>query len=324
MIYQPLVSVVIPSYNYAHLITRAVESVITQKYQHWELVICDDQSQDNSLELLDRYRADPRIQIYINEANLGLYGNVVRCISYTKGELIKILMADDWLHADYLQETISMFERYPTIGFSSVRTELIDSENRTIRVYAEPVADKSYYTRNEMMIQTMYHINPIGNPSRVIFRRKAYEEVKGFDLSIEYCTEYEMWLRMLENWDCAVVPKVLSYEWQHQHNATKLYVSDARHIFTAEQMFTKLFAQHSFFKDKTFRQQRVWLFGLYDYWNAALRHSLSGSQTEIKALIEVLNRNSFKLLWVVVLVWRLSKIIFQKTYSRLSKVATIR
>ena len=86
MLRDPLVSVLVPSYNYAHLIERAIDSVLAQTYHHWQLIVCDDQSSDDSVAVLRRYAENLRVQIYLNETNLILYQNIVRCLSYAQGE----------------------------------------------------------------------------------------------------------------------------------------------------------------------------------------------------------------------------------------------
>ena len=66
------ISIVMASYNYASIIGEAIESVINQTYKDWELIIVDDGSADNSVEVIKKYLSDNRIKLYINEKNLGL------------------------------------------------------------------------------------------------------------------------------------------------------------------------------------------------------------------------------------------------------------
>lgn len=308
----PLVSVVIPSYNYAHTIIKCIESVIGQSYDSWELIVCDDQSNDDTWELLQKFANHDKIKIYLNEENLGLYENVTRCISYTTGEFIKIIMADDWLHSDYLQNTIHLFAKYPNIGLCSARANLVDSNGSTILTRTEPELMREFYPKDRIMSWTTQHINPIGNPTRVIFRKEAFEAAGGFDLAIEYCTEYELWLRLLEKWDYGAVPQVLCYELQHNNNATKNYTADARHILTCEQMFTKLFTCHSYFKRNIIRQQRVWFLGIRDYWYYAIKHFIEGQKVEIVTLVGMLRRRSYIIVWMPVMIVRAINVVLSK------------
>lgn len=314
----PLVSILVPSYNYAHLIVRCLDSVLKQTYTNWELIICDDQSSDDSLAVLHQYANHPQVQIHLNETNLGLYPNIVRCLSYASGEFIKILMADDWLHPDYLEDTLALFARYPSIGLCSVSTEVFNDEGRLVTRREEPELARCFYPHDDLLLHTRHLVNPIGNPSRVIFRRAAYDEVGGFDLDLEYCTENDLWLRILEKWDAAFAPRILSYELLHEQNATRDYVRDARHLITGEQMNRKLFDSHPYFQNHAWRQQQVWLQGWREYWDAAIRHKVEGNPAEFNTLVAILGRNAWPVLWIPLLGWRFAYVIGRKAFLKLA------
>jgi glycosyltransferase involved in cell wall biosynthesis len=311
------VSFIVPSYNYAHFIERCIDSIVAQTVTDWELIICDDQSQDDSMQVLEKYTDHPQIQAYLNEQNLGLYPNIVRCISYTKGAFIKILMADDWLHPDYLEKTLEIFKKYPTVGLCSVRTDVYNDAYVHIVTRKEPEIGRDFYPRDKILNWTTRMVSPIGNPSRVIFRRAAYEEIGGFDLAIEYCTEAELWIRMLERWDCGFVTEIMSYELLHQNTATRDYIRDARHLTTGEQMYHKLFQTHTYYQGHWRRQQTVWLRGWREYWMISLRRMMEGNATEIKTLISILNRRTLFILWFPLMIIRLTQIILKKSVSKL-------
>ena len=75
MVQSPTVSVLIPTYNYARYLDEAVSSVLHQTFQDFELIIVDDQSTDNTDDIIKKYLHDPRITYYKNQTNLGLVGN---------------------------------------------------------------------------------------------------------------------------------------------------------------------------------------------------------------------------------------------------------
>lgn len=314
----PLVTVIILSYNYAQLIKKSIDSVLSQTMQNWELIICDDCSQDNSLDVISIYENNPKIRIHVNDRNLGIYPNAEVGITLSRGKYIKILMADDWLHPDYLKETITLMEKYPSIGLCSVRAELQNSYGMLVGVRCEPKDFNGFCSSKKSMAASMMEVNPIGNPSRVIFRRSAYDQVGGFDQSIEYCTEYDLWLRILEFWDAGFIPEVLSYELQHRQNATRNYYSNNRHLTSGEQMFAKLFDQHSFFKNHFFRQQKIWLFGWSTYWDSAYGQLWSRRPEELVTLLKIMLRRSFPPFWIFFAMWRFSFFIFRKLIAKIS------
>ena len=84
----PLVSICIPVYNGEKYLAQALESCIGQTYPNVEIIVCDDRSSDNSLEVIAAL-SSPLIRIHQNEKNLGLVGNWKKCIEMAKGEWIK-------------------------------------------------------------------------------------------------------------------------------------------------------------------------------------------------------------------------------------------
>lgn len=109
---QPLVSIIMPSYNSAKTITESIESVLQQNYTNWELLITDDKSSDNTVNIINEYVAkDPRIKQFRNEQNLGAGGSRNRSIKESKGKYIAFLDSDDlWfdnklaIQIDYMQK----------------------------------------------------------------------------------------------------------------------------------------------------------------------------------------------------------------------------
>ncbi|HIJ77231.1 MAG TPA: glycosyltransferase family 2 protein, partial [Deltaproteobacteria bacterium] len=93
----PKISVCIPTYNYAHYIAPAIESVLNQRLTDFELIILDDCSKDNTEEAVSRFLNDKRVLFEKNERNLGLVANWNKCISMARGEYIKFVFADDML-----------------------------------------------------------------------------------------------------------------------------------------------------------------------------------------------------------------------------------
>jgi teichuronic acid biosynthesis glycosyltransferase TuaG len=96
---QPLVSIIMPSYNSAKTIAQSIESVLLQSYSNWELLITDDLSSDETLSIIKEYmNKDTRIRLFVNEKNLGAGGSRNRSIKVANGKYIAFLDSDDiWL-----------------------------------------------------------------------------------------------------------------------------------------------------------------------------------------------------------------------------------
>ena len=110
---QPLVSIIMPVYNCEKYISEAIESVLSQSYQNWELLIVDDGSTDHSPEIIDRYaQKDVRIQSFHNK-NEGVSAARNFALSKISGELVTFIDSDDVYHPDRLQRMASVFENHP-------------------------------------------------------------------------------------------------------------------------------------------------------------------------------------------------------------------
>lgn len=107
------VTIILPSYNSGEKIERAINSVISQSYKDWELIIINDASTDNTLNYVTKFK-DKRIIIKNNKKNLGLAMTRNNGLKIARGEYIAFLDADDWLDRDFIQKGIMSLETNKT------------------------------------------------------------------------------------------------------------------------------------------------------------------------------------------------------------------
>lgn len=119
---EPLVSVLMTSYNREKFITDAIMSVLSSTYQNWELIVSDDTSSDNTVSIAKQFAdKDSRIKVYVNETNLGDYPNRNRAASLATGKYIKYVDSDDLIYKHTLQVMVDFMEEHPgtALGVSS-------------------------------------------------------------------------------------------------------------------------------------------------------------------------------------------------------------
>jgi len=129
----PLVSVLIPSYNSGAYLDDSIQSILDQTYPNWELIITDDCSTDNSVEVAKKHaNRDKRIKVYENEKNRGISGNMNRGLKHCKGKYIAILDADDWSYPYRLKKQVEVMEENKKVaacsGFFDVCDENLKSK----------------------------------------------------------------------------------------------------------------------------------------------------------------------------------------------------
>jgi glycosyltransferase involved in cell wall biosynthesis len=112
----PLISVLIPNYNYVKYVATAVDSALAQTYPNVEVIVSDNCSTDGAWELLnERYGAQPRVGLYRNETNIGMARNFDRLLELARGEYVMCLSSDDFLLPPHLAQLAEVFSREPAL-----------------------------------------------------------------------------------------------------------------------------------------------------------------------------------------------------------------
>lgn len=200
----PKVSVLIPTYNYAHFLDETIGSVLNQTFTDYELIIVDNDSTDNTDAVVEKYLSDKRISYYKNERNLGLSGNWNRCLEYAKGEYLKFLCADDKFHPQMLEKFVGVMETHPNVSLVTCDKEVFHAKSFVTRVAFHHLKEGK-----EALLNTLTDHCWIGEPSSVMIRRKSLNVGK-FTTEYAMHIDWEMWLRVLSRGDCYIIPEALS------------------------------------------------------------------------------------------------------------------
>lgn len=134
----PLISVVIPAYNYGRYLPKALSSVLAQDFQDWELVVVDDCSTDDTPERLQAFQADDRIRVIRNAENLGAVANVNKAFGEARGEFVLLLGADDFLLPGCLGRLLNALRQYPQAGFAYANYVMADDQDRLVSTVRHP------------------------------------------------------------------------------------------------------------------------------------------------------------------------------------------
>ncbi|MBQ6246443.1 MAG: glycosyltransferase [Kiritimatiellae bacterium] len=111
--YSPKISIVVASYNYAHLIGETLDALEAQTYRNFEVLVIDNASQDNSVEVIEKYvKRDSRFSLTVHEVNLGLPGSVKHGIDLAKGEFVAFCEADDIWSPDHLEKKVELLRAH--------------------------------------------------------------------------------------------------------------------------------------------------------------------------------------------------------------------
>lgn len=132
------VSIIMCSYNGEEFIERAIESVLAQTYTNWELIICDDQSKDRSMALIEQYTSDPRIKLIQQPQNLGYVRNKNFGFSQATGELLTQLDSDDTSPPERIAKQVQVFLDHPEINICGTNYQQVDTEDAPLNPVQYP------------------------------------------------------------------------------------------------------------------------------------------------------------------------------------------
>jgi glycosyltransferase involved in cell wall biosynthesis len=199
----PKVSVLIPTYNYARFLAEAIESVLAQDFQDFELLIADDCSADNTAEVVRPFcTRDARVRFAVNSTNLGMVNNWNQCLEQARGEYIKFLFGDDKLfHRQALTRMLALMHKHPTAVLAASARAVLDEKSNTVDVYRD-LAEGRHDGRKIITAYLMENgKNLVGEPSAVLFRKA--DARRGFDPKYRQITDVEMWFHLLEKGNLA-------------------------------------------------------------------------------------------------------------------------
>jgi glycosyltransferase involved in cell wall biosynthesis len=217
---KPKISVCVPTYNGANFLGECLDSILSQTFTDFELVIIDDRSSDNTVDIAKEYAAkDSRIEVAINPRNLGLVGNWNRCLEIAKGEWIKFVFQDDLLAHECLEKMMAatvfgkpiiycdrnfIFEdRTPEttkqeyLSHLSVQHVFGDTLEISARQYAE-------------LTLKNIGVNFIGEPTSTIFHRSVFDRFGSFNPHLIMICDFEFYTRIAIHTGIVRVPEDLA------------------------------------------------------------------------------------------------------------------
>jgi glycosyltransferase involved in cell wall biosynthesis len=205
---QPLVSICIPSYNSGEFIKQTLESVLAQTYSHIEVVVTDDVSKDNTVQIA-RSISDPRLKVHLNERNLGVVENWNRSIELASGEYIKIMGADDLLDPTCIEEQMKVFlTTKENIVLVSSYKYVINHKNKLI-VYKRGMKENVIDGTEAIKRSVIDGSNIIGEPVAGLFRKEDFMKAGKYRVCPIYMIDMDLWARILKQGKLYVIPKPL-------------------------------------------------------------------------------------------------------------------
>ena len=230
MIQQKKISVIIPNYNYAQYIGHAIESVLRQSYQNIELIVINNGSTDNSLEVLEKY--GDKI-LLINQPNLGQSGARNSGLSLSSGEFIAFLDADDFWEPNKLEMQISIMNDDTQLVYCGI-TPFKEPGNEKL----QSVLPKYKGSCTNFFIDLPGASIVLSGESTALFSRELLEEVGIFDTELNSTAGWDFFRRCSRLTKFDFVSESLVNYRLHSSNMSN---SNAKVIFDMRRAYSKLF-----------------------------------------------------------------------------------
>lgn len=239
------ISVCVPVFNGSEYIRDCINSILSQSFPDFELILVNDASTDDSRQIIRSYQ-DPRIKYYENDRNLGLVGNWNKCLEYANGEYICIFHQDDIMLPENLAKKVAILDTEKQVGMVYSDTFVINKEGKkTADHWFNPIDPNVDFVRpGQSFFDLMFvNLNIVSAPS-VLARRECYENIGGFDARLPFSVDMEMWMRIALFFDVAYLAQPLIQYRFHDSNVTHRFLAlDLCHIYICKKMLLEKYPE---------------------------------------------------------------------------------
>lgn len=275
----PKVSVIIPTYNRARYICRAINSVLNQTFTDHEIIVVDDGSTDETKGVLVPFNGKIK---YIYQNNQGISGARNRGIEEARGEYIAFLDSDDWWAPEKLAEQVKVLDANPKAGIVYSRMPIINEKGEKIGMKPAGATGKNFKELLEIWGDLP--------TSSVMTRRACFDKVGVFDLSLPPMEDIDMWLRIARFYDLyEIESKTLAYYARHDDQITsdrvkvygglvKIYTKILNNFPEAPRdLTTRRIAYNEYLLARTYYNEKFYKVALQHGLAAVRRYPIPGS-----------------------------------------------
>jgi glycosyltransferase involved in cell wall biosynthesis len=216
----PSVSVCVCTYNGSEVVERAIDSVLGQSYDDFELVVLDDASADRTVDVVRGY-SDPRIRLVANRFNLGNAQNRSKALRLARGSLVKFVDQDDWIASTCLARHVDLLDAAPRVGFSFSRRAIIAKDSAEAaewsreyatgyRCFGDLAEVNSGTALLRRYVDAGFPGNWIGEPTSVMIRRECLGRSRLFNRELRQLLDMDLWIRLMAFFDVGFIDAELA------------------------------------------------------------------------------------------------------------------
>lgn len=214
----PSVSVIVPNYNHAKFLKQRIDSILSQTFQDFELILLDDASTDDSVSILQTYASHPKVaRVVFNETNSGSpFHQWKKGFEMSSGPLVWIAESDDWADRNFLKQVCRILGEHPNCVVAHCNSMMVDKEGsplgpRRNRSLPDELVDGKTETAERMRFW-----NSIPNASAAVFRREAVNDSM-FPTTMRFCGDCVFWIRLMQQGSVFFTSEFLNYTRMHDN-----------------------------------------------------------------------------------------------------------
>ena len=222
----PFVSVIIPNYNHARYLDERIQSVLNQTYQNFEVIILDDKSTDNSVEVINKYKDNPHItNIVVNKENSGsTFKQWHKGFELAKGDLIWIAESDDKCEKELLSTLIEFFEKDPDCVLAYTESIMFKDDGTQLNSYQKK--NSEMLTGHDFISTRMSWTCAIVNASSALFRKSVAMSIDKQYTEFHGAGDRLFWIEIAEYGNVGIDYHPLNFFRIHDNNSTKRHYDE--------------------------------------------------------------------------------------------------
>ena len=231
----PLVSVIIPGYNYSQYLKQRIDSVLAQSYPNIEVILLDDCSTDDSADIMLSYKDNPKVScVIVNEKTSGSpFIQWEKGISHSKGEYIWIAEADDYADCNFLSKLVIELDHHPDAVVAYAFSYMVDESGKLLdsdwdKMSADGKVD--IYSSTDFLQRKLFWGCSIYNASSAVFRKEAYGRISKDFVNMRYCGDYLFFFFFSKEGGVIMVHDKLNYFRQHNNRVTVKSFNDIKRL----------------------------------------------------------------------------------------------
>ena len=212
MVNSPLVSVIIPCYNHEKFVSQALQSVFDQTYTNIELIVIDDGSKDNSVNIIKKIQENHEFT-FVSQENSGVCKTLNKAIAMSKGKYVALLASDDYWDLTKIAKQVDCLELHPNSEFCFTQAKEFDDKN----IKYSKIFPKNLLTGKVLNQVFLRQHVPAGS---MMFSRQLFDKLNGFDENLKE-EDWDFVIRSAAETEFSAVSEPLFYYRSHETNIMK-------------------------------------------------------------------------------------------------------